>query len=104
MSDETKPFECWAIIELFGHTKLAGRVTEQVIAGAGFLRIDVPRGDSFVTKLQSPKSVYGMTPCTEEIARAVAKTLYGVEPIVPVGAPALPSRDIDNESESGVPW
>ena len=35
-------FECFALVEIFGHTRIAGKVTEQVIAGTGFVRVDVP--------------------------------------------------------------
>jgi hypothetical protein len=30
---ETNQFDQWAVIELFGHNRIAGRVTEQVIGG-----------------------------------------------------------------------
>ncbi len=40
MSEQT--FEGWCILELMGHRKLAGLVAQQEIAGAAFLRIDVP--------------------------------------------------------------
>ena len=42
MTEERKAFEGWAILELMGHRRLGGLVTEQEIAGAAFLRIDVP--------------------------------------------------------------
>lgn len=34
----------WAILELMGHRRLGGYLREETIAGAAFLRIDVPRG------------------------------------------------------------
>ncbi len=39
---ESPKFETWAILEIMGHVKLAGFVTEQTIAGSAFIRIDVP--------------------------------------------------------------
>ncbi len=72
MSDET--FSEWAIIEMFGHRRLAGKVTEQEIAGKGFLRLDVP-GDGeewLATQFYSPDAVFSMTPTTEENARKIA--------------------------------
>lgn len=65
-------FAEWAILELLGHRRLAGYVSEQTIAGHGFLRIDVPDGEVTVTQLYAPSSVYGITPVTEDVARAVA--------------------------------
>lgn len=66
-------FESWAIVELFGHRSLAGYVTEALVAGVAFVRIDVPRRDgSRVTQFYNPKSVYSLTPTTEDAARAAA--------------------------------
>ena len=70
---ETK-FEEWAILELMGHRRLAGKVTDAVIGGGAFLRIDIPNKDgNYTTQYYSPGSVYCLTPTTEEIARMVAK-------------------------------
>lgn len=73
-------FNQWAILEIMGHQRYAGRVSEETIAGAAFLRIDIPaRGDQpQFTKLFSPSSVYAITPCTEELARGVAEQLRQV--------------------------
>lgn len=68
---EAEPFAEWAIVELMGHRRLAGYLTEQEIAGKGFLRLDIP-GDPPATQFYSPTSVYAITPTTEAIARAVA--------------------------------
>lgn len=85
MSETTQqPFEQWAIVEIMGHQRYAGLVTEQVIAGTGFVRIDVPeteRGPAY-TKVFGPSAIYGITFCTEEIARAVAEAVY-VKPVLP---------------------
>lgn len=37
-------FEGWAFLELMGHRKLAGHVSEATIGGGSFIRIDVPGG------------------------------------------------------------
>lgn len=68
-------FAQWAIMELMGHRRLAGFVTEEEIAGAGLLRIDVPGedGKALATQWYNPAALYALTPTTEEIARAVAK-------------------------------
>lgn len=71
---EAKEVLGWCILELMGHRRLAGYVTEQEIAGAGFLRIDVPADGDEVAAVQfyAPASVYAITPTTEELARKVA--------------------------------
>lgn len=71
---ETLIFEQWAILELMGHVKLAGRVTEEEHFGAKLGRIDIPRADGgFTTQFFGGGSVYRLTPTTEEIARHIAQ-------------------------------
>jgi len=68
-------FDEWAILELMGHRRMAGKVTEAVIGGGAFIRIDVPRDNGTqTTQFYSPQSVYCITPTTEEMARAVARS------------------------------
>jgi hypothetical protein len=73
---ETPTFEGWCILELMGHRRLGGYIREVTIAGAGFLRIDVPGDDGapVATQLYPPSAVYCITPTTETIAAAVAKS------------------------------
>lgn len=75
MDETQEKFEGWAILELMGHRRLGGMVTETQIAGAGFLRIDIPaeEGALPITQFCAPTSVYAITPVTEAMARAVAK-------------------------------
>ena len=67
-------FEHWCILELFGHQKIAGYVTEMQIAGQGFIQVNVPENQKVpqFTKLYGPTAIYAITPVTEEVARAVA--------------------------------
>jgi hypothetical protein len=71
-STENVSFDAWALLELFGHLKMAGRVTEQTIAGQGFVRIDVPETENQpgFTRLFGPNAIYSITPVSEDIARA----------------------------------
>lgn len=63
----------WAVLELMGHRRMAGKLTEVLVGGTTLLRIDVPRADgSMATQLYGVGSVYCITPTTEEIAHAVA--------------------------------
>jgi hypothetical protein len=94
-TDEQSGFESFAILELMGHRRLGGFVREVQIAGAGFLRIDVPGdadGETHSTQFYPPSSVYCLTPVSEEAARIVAKTTRP-EPVTRWELP--PPRRID---------
>ena len=102
MSEDAKAagFDSWAIVEVMGHKKFAGRVQEHVVAGHGFIRVDVPECEADgqkvegFTKFIGPSSVYAMTPVSEAVARAVALQLRE-RPVHPWEMPrtGLPSPD-----------
>jgi hypothetical protein len=76
-------FESWAIIEIMGHQRLAGRCSEEVIAGAPLLRVDVPTGDGpedFRTEYLGAGSIYRLHPTNEAAARAAAKAMRANRP------------------------
>lgn len=91
MSDSGEKFDTWAIVELMGHRKIGGRVTEQIIAGAPLLRIDVPEvtGQPGFTQFYGPSSIYSLTPTTEEIATKFA-AYRREQPVSPYELRALP--------------
>ena len=68
-------FEQWAIVELFGHQRIVGLVTEQTIGGTSFVRVDVPKIDDKqgFTKLYGQGAIYAMTFVDEETGRAAVK-------------------------------
>lgn len=68
---ETKGYTGWAIAELMGHVRLAGRVSEEPMFGTALMRIDIPDGDGYTAQYASGGSIYRLTPCSEEVARAV---------------------------------
>lgn len=87
MSDNApSPFAAWAILELMGHRRLAGYLSEQELAGHGFIRLDIPApvpatqladfdataGPFKATQFYAPGAVYAITPCSEAIARRIA--------------------------------
>ena len=73
---ESEKFDCRAIVELFGHTKLAGQVSEANIGGCSFIRVDVPEigAQPAFTRFLGNGAIYSITPVSEEIARhAIAR-------------------------------
>jgi hypothetical protein len=70
-------FDSWALVELMGHQRIAGRVTEAEIGGCKFVRVDVPEseGQPALTKFLGPSSIYAITPMSEETCRATAKRI-----------------------------
>jgi hypothetical protein len=77
MIDTSEKFETWAIIELFGHNQIAGKCSEQNIAGANMLRVDVPENGTqpAFTRFLGSGAIYAINPVTEEIARHWAGSL-----------------------------
>lgn len=72
---DTPTFAGWAILEILGHRRLGGWVAETQVAGAGFLRIDVPGDgdDPVASQFYPPSAIYCLTPTSEDAARLVAK-------------------------------
>ncbi len=108
-ADEPK-LDIWAYVEIMGHNQIAGHLTEQTIAGQGFLRIDVPAVDEVpgYTKLISPSSVYAINPIGEVEAVAIARKLRKrpIEPYMMApaqrpaesfGLPAPESCEVDDD-------
>lgn len=74
---EAMPFDHWAIVEIFGHTRLAGRVQETTVGGCAFVRVDCPetsRHPAF-SRLYGQGAIYSITLVSEEVARAAAEQL-----------------------------
>ncbi len=76
------PFDQWCILELFGRQVIAGRVTEAVIGGCSFIRIDVPanNGRAAFTRFYGQGAIYAMTPVSEEVAKVTLKR-FEPEPV-----------------------
>lgn len=96
-------FDQWGIVEILGHKQLAGHITEEVIAGVAFVRIDVPEitrverdGTTVLnafTRYIGASSIYQIHPTSEEIARAAAQQIFRWQSPLPIEIPQrlLPS-------------
>jgi hypothetical protein len=118
MTETTASFDQWGIVEVMGHKKYAGHITEETIAGAAFVRVDVPelvlangekeRTLASFTKFVGPGSIYMIHPTTEEIARKAAREIGRYDSPLPVQIPVerqlpattAPADDVDDDVES----
>jgi hypothetical protein len=65
--------ERWAIVALMGHRQVAGRISEELVAGTPMLRLDIPLADdTWSTRLFGGAAIYEITYVDEPVARAVA--------------------------------
>jgi hypothetical protein len=108
VSDKT--FQEWCIVELFGHSKVAGLVTEQSIGGCWFVRVDVPasEGQVAMTKFYGQGAIYCMTPVTEDLARRAAVHFaprpvseYDLPRALPPVAPAPLATELKSDDDEG---
>jgi hypothetical protein len=96
-------FKNYCIVELFGHSKIVGLVTEQAIGGETFIRVDVPktqRHEAF-TRMFGKGAIYSITPVSEDIATKAAEQIY-VQPVTVYIEPArqLSGGDDDDDLEN----
>lgn len=110
-------FEQWAVVELMGHVRMAGRVIEEERFGSVMGRIDIPReGDQFTTQYFNGSSIYRVTPVSEEAARSMAKH-HQPRPVLEWELPKLqaakvsepdgdeyPDHLVDDDDEGEQPW
>lgn len=75
-------FEIWALVELMGHNKIAGRVSEHKFGNQSMLRVDVPAVNNLpaFSKIIAVNAVYAINPlteqdCTEYAAKLKSKPL-----------------------------
>jgi hypothetical protein len=74
---QTEKFDLWCVVELFGHSKIAGKCTEQNIAGTNMLRVDVPETTTQppFTRFFGSAAIYAINPVDEDTCRYYAERL-----------------------------
>ena len=82
----------WAIVEIFGHKTLAGKVTKDTSLFP-LLRIDIPQTSTYpaYTVEHGPQAIFSITYVSEEVAGKIAESLK-VNPIT-VYSPELVTRE-----------
>lgn len=97
-------FEQWAIVDLFGHQRIAGLVSESSIGGCAFVRVDVPRdsGEGFeFTRYLGNGAIYAVNIVSELVAREAAKRIKA-RPVYGYDLPALAQHDAFAEAPDEV--
>lgn len=114
MSEESSAVfqEMWAMVELMGHVKMAGRISEESHFGTVLLRCDIPQGSDggYFTQWYGGSAIYRITPISEAVARAFADS-HQPQPVRPYELAALPrperfydDEDDDGDDSGGVPF
>ncbi len=90
------PFSGWAILELMGHRRLGGKVSEVERYGVKMCRIDIPDAKdpdkTYMTQLYGGGSIYCQTMVTKEMACAIAARSQP-DPVQPWELPQLPPAE-----------
>ncbi len=77
--------QTWAFIEIFGHQKVAGRLTTRKLGTQCMFQVDVPKGETEFShsELYGPASIFSIKPTTEAWCRKWAKaaTAYDHSPL-----------------------
>lgn len=80
---EENKFSGWGLVEIMGRQRIAGRLSEQTIAGSSLLRVDIPLSDApdhFRTQFVGGGSIHSLHPTDEQTARLLAKRI-GTQPV-----------------------
>lgn len=93
-----EPAQEYAIVEIFGHRKLAGRIMEVERFGAKLLRIDIPtEGDfakGFTSQFYGGSSIFSLTPTD------LATVCRANKPYEPPRLYRAPADDYDAEGQA----
>jgi hypothetical protein len=107
---EQESWDGWAIVEMMGHKRAAGRIRETTLAGAQMLRLDVPgEGDAFEPpQLIAPAALYRVTMCTEAEARKEATWMrprsFAALPVSGSLEEALELEEQEGDGEEDIPF
>jgi len=93
--------ELWAIVEVMGHARYAGRVSEHTGLGVPLVRVEIPAVNEqpAFEKLLGASAIFRITPCTREAATEAARSFH-VRPLSLVALPArTPTLSFDDHDE-----
>lgn len=89
-------FDSYAIVELMGHSRIAGKVTEITVFGTAMLQVDVPKTErrEGYTKIYSAMAVYCITPTDERTSTLAAERFDepAIQPYILPESPVLAGK------------
>jgi hypothetical protein len=93
-------FDQWAMVELYGHQRIVGKVTEATIGGCSFLRVDVPEQEDKppFTRYFGQGAIYSLNPVSEEIAVELLRSCRNV----PVRQYEIPQRMLSDDNKDNI--
>ena len=104
-ADASNELKSWALVELFGHQRVVGFLSQQSFGSGVLFRVDVPDLTSSgktiregFTRYFGLGAIYGITPISEEMVRKLLPSIDGT----PGEARALTSRSYPRNSDEEV--
>lgn len=98
----SQELKSWALVELFGHQRIVGYLSQQTFGTGVLFRVDVPdltsSGKSIrdgFTRYFGLSAIYSITPISEEMVRKLLPSIDGT----PGEARALSSRSYSRDEE-----
>jgi len=101
--------DCWALVEIFGHTKVAGRVTTRKVGVNVMIQVDVPKDEAEFSHSQlfSPAAIFSINPTTEQWCRRWAKAAAAYDrnplPYIPAEPRKIQAGAGDGDGDDGEP-
>jgi hypothetical protein len=101
-AEQSKELKSWALVELFGHQRIVGFLSQQSFGTGVLFRVDVPDLTSSgktiregFTRYFGLSAIYSITPISEEMVRKLLPSIDGT----PGEARALSSRSYSRDEE-----
>lgn len=107
----------WAVISLFGHSKIAGRVSSYSLGGASFVLVSVPETEfhQAYTKMYNPSAIYDITPTDEKTCKIMIDQIEGrplkiyglreeIDKAIAASGKELPEQNKEHHEENDECW
>jgi len=100
MTADSNNFAAWGLLELFGHQRIAGQLSETTIGGCHFIRVDVPPVHKLAgyTRFFTQAAIFSLSPLSEAVTRQLAEALQAA-PVHAYDLPRLGGPDSDDRED-----